>query len=370
MLLERVSSMTLAAIPESATTAHAAAQSTHARVLSLLGALWLVLFVASLWAPPVLDDADGTHASAARQMALSGDMVTLRINNVRYLEKAPLPYWIVTASLRVFGCNTFAVHLPQALAVLLLMLLGCRWAREAFGEPAALYTGLGVLSSAGVFLFTRVFFPDSLLSLLLAAALYCFLRALAPATNSGAPHLASEMWDGPPPSSASSNFYPYAFWTALALAVLTKGLVAIVFLFGAAAVYLALTGEARHWRRLKPFSGFLLFLAIAAPWHILAGLRNTGGIDGHGFFWFYFINEHVLRFLGQRIPRDYNTLPGYLYWTLHLAWLFPWSLFLPLFFVDATRRWRRYGLIHPDKLYFSTPWIFGAFFLVAIALTD
>jgi hypothetical protein len=158
-------------------------------------------------------------------------------------------------------------------------------------------------------------------------------------------------------------------WTALALAVLTKGLVAIVFLFGAAAVYLALTGEARHWRRLKPFSGVLLFLVIAAPWHILAGLRNTGGIDGHGFFWFYFINEHVLRFLGQRIPRDYNKLPGYLYWTLHLVWLFPWSLFLPLFFVDATRRWRRYGLIHPDKLYFSTPWIFGAFFLVAIALT-
>jgi hypothetical protein len=356
--------MTLAAIPESATTAHAAAQSTHARVLSLLGALWLVLFVASLWAPPVLDDADGTHANAARQMALSGDMVTLRINNVRYLEKAPLPYWIVAASLRVFGCNTFAVHLPQALAVLLLMLLGSRWAREAFGEPAALYTGLGVLTSAGVFLFTRVFFPDSLLSLLLAAALYSFLKSL------GGSELSFRSEARESVSVARSPvLYAYLMWTALALAVLTKGLVAIVFLFGAAAVYLALTGEARHWRRLKPFSGVLLFLVIAAPWHILAGLRNTGGIDGHGFFWFYFINEHVLRFLGQRIPRDYNKLPGYLYWTLHLVWLFPWSLFLPLFFVDATRRWRRYGLIHPDKLYFSTPWIFGAFFLVAIALT-
>jgi hypothetical protein len=64
-------------------------------------------------------------------------------------------------------------------------------------------------------------------------------------------------------------------------------------------------------------------LAIAAPWHILAGLRNTGGMDGHGFFWFYFVNEHVLRFLGRRIPRDYNKLPGYLYWSLNLVWLFP-----------------------------------------------
>ena len=170
--------MTLIASQETATTPRAQVQSAHARVPAFLGALWLILFFASLFSPPVLDDADGTHANAARQMALSGDMVTLRINNVRYLEKAPLPYWIVAASLRVFGCNTFAVHLPQALAVLLLMLLGCRWAREAFGDPAALYTGLGVLTSAGVFLFTRVFFPDSLLSLLLAAALYCFLKSL------------------------------------------------------------------------------------------------------------------------------------------------------------------------------------------------
>ena len=225
--------------------------------------------------------------------ALSGDWVTLRVNNVRYLEKAPLPYWIAAASFRVFGCNTFAAHLPQALAVLLLMLLGYRWARESFGERAALYTGLGVLTSTGVFLFTRVLIPDVLLSLLLAACLYCFLKSL---------------------SSASSNLYPYAFWTSLALAVLTKGLVAIVFLAGTAIVYLALTSESRNWRRLKPFTGTLLFLVIAAPWHILAGLRNTGGMDGHGFFWFYFINEHVLRFLGRRIPRDYNKLPGYLYW--------------------------------------------------------
>jgi hypothetical protein len=118
-------------------------------------------------------------------------------------------------------------------------------------------------------------------------------------------------------------------WTALALAVLTKGLVALVFFFGAATIYLAFTGEWRQWRALKPFTGFLLFLAIAAPWHILAGLRNTGGMNGHGFFWFYFVNEHFLRFLGKRYPKDYNKLPGYLFWSLHLVWLFPWSLFAP-----------------------------------------
>jgi hypothetical protein len=340
--------MTLIASPEPATTLRGAEQTGRARVLSVLGALWLALFFASLFSPPVLDDADGTHANAARQMALSGDWVTLRVNDVRYLEKAPLPYWIAAVSFRVFGYNTFAAHLPQALAVLLLVLLGYRWGGEAFGERAALYTGLGVLTSAGVFLFTRVLIPDVLLSLLLAAGLYCFLQALEP--------------------ERSAATYAYLMWTALALAVLTKGLVAIVFLAGTVIVYLALTGESRKWRELKPVTGCLLFLAVAAPWHILAGLRNTGGMNGHGFFWFYFINEHVLRFLGRRIPMDYNKLPGYLYWSLHLVWLFPWSLLLPLFVVDATRRWRRYGLIHPDKLYFATPWILGVFFLITIAI--
>ncbi len=112
-------------------------------------------------------------------------------------------------------------------------------------------------------------------------------------------------------------------WTALALAVLTKGLVALVFFFGTAIAYLVLTSDYKKWRALKPVTGSLLFLAIAAPWHILAGLRNTGGMNGHGFFWFYFVNEHFLRFLGKRVPMDYNKLPGYLFWSLHLVWLFP-----------------------------------------------
>src|ERR1035437_1924571 len=359
MLLEQVILMSTTVSAEPTTTPDAAAQSRHARVLSLLTALWLILFFSSLFAPPVLDDADGTHANAARQLALSGDWVTLRVNNVRYLEKAPPPYWIVAASLRIFGVNAFAAHLPQALCVLLLMLLGVRWAREAFGKRTALYPGLAVLTSAGVFLFTRVFIPDVLLSLLLATALYCLLQTLSPVVQKSIVILTLNEGKGKNPRilprtdtnalvdsesrekapQKSSTLYPYALWTVLALAVLTKGLVALVFFFGTAAVYLVLTGEYRSWRKLKPYSGALLFLAIAAPWHILAGLRNTGGMNGHGFFWFYFINEHVLRFLGRRIPMDYNKLPGYLYWSLHIVWLFPWALVLPVWLVQKNTQW-------------------------------
>ena len=324
-------------------------------VLPLLG-LWLAIFFASLFSPPLLDDADATHAQAAHAMVTTGDWVTLHVDGIRYLEKPPLPYWLVALSFCVFGFNTFAVHLPLALAVLALAALGYLWAGRAFGTRAAFYTALATLTCTGVFLFTRVFIPEALLSLFLGTTLYMFLLSLDPSINvsprpksarTGAPIGRSlPEWGGfadvaeRPALLAAS---PYIMWTALALAVLTKGLVALAFFFGTALLYLALTGTWRQWRRLKPFSGIALFLLIAAPWHILASLRNTGGENGHGFAWFYFINEHVLRFLGRRIPRDYNKLPGYLYWSLHLVWLFPWSLFAPLAAIFGWRSLRTPG---------------------------
>ena len=352
--------------------------------LLILTGLWVIIFFAALFAPPILDDADATHANAARHMAITGDLVTLQVNGIRYLEKAPLPYWLVALCFRIFGFNTFATHLPEALAILLLTLLGYRWARQAFGLRAAFYTGLALLTSAGVFLFTRVFIPEALLSLFLCTALYCFLKSLAEAAPppvdvpyssrtaeakwalrhtlnrpafkrkhllragraaSSAPFTAATEDDAEERfaraiSSLAQFLYPYLMWVSLALAVLTKGLVALVFFVGSALIYLVLTGEGSKLGRLKLLPGPILFLAIAAPWHILAGIRNTGGMNGHGFFWFYFINEHVLRFLGRRYPRDYNKLPGYLYWTLHMVWLFPWSLFLPLPLVMAYRWWK------------------------------
>ena len=281
--------------------------SRHASYWAL-AVLFAVVYLGSVFSPPLLDDADSTHAEAAREMFVSGDYVTLHINGVRYLEKAPLPYWLVAACYHLFGVNEFATRLPMALSVLLLGLLALVWGTRAFGERTEIYAGLFVYTAAGIFLFTRVFIPDVLLSLLIAAWLYFFLSAL---------------------QSQGQAWRWYAGYACMALGVLTKGLIALAFPGGAAVLYLAVTGEWRRWREFRLISGLALFLLIAAPWHILAGLRNTGGAGGHGFFWFYFVNEHFLRFLGKRYPRDYNKLPWALYWSLHLVWLFPWSLYLP-----------------------------------------
>ena len=253
-------------------------------------------------------------------------------------------------SLALFGRNTFAVHLPLALAVALLALLGHRWANHAFGSRTAFYTAVAILTSPGVFLFTRILIPEVWLSLFLAAALYAFLRTVAPPP--GVPHVSiprrgtgsPETSTEAPPERPALTFplnpttYPYLMWACLALAVLSKGLVALVFFFIPITLYLVLTDDLAKLKLLRPITGPLLFLAIAAPWHILAALRNPATAQHQGFLWFYFWNEHVLRFLGRRTPADFNKMPAYAYWLQHLAWLFPWTLFLPLGIVALYRR--------------------------------
>ena len=264
--------------------------------------LFAVVYVGSLFSPGLQDDADSTHAEAAREMLATHDFVTLKINGNRYLEKAPLMYWVVALSYFFFGVNEFAARLPVAVSMFLLVLLAMRWARRAYGDRAAVYAGLFISTAAGCYLFTRILIPESILSLFIAASFYCFATALED----------GDAWRW------------YGGYACMALAVLTKGLLAIVVVGLALLLYAAISGEWRRWREFRLFTGILLFLAIAAPWHILAGIRNPH------FFWFYFVNEHFMRFLGKRIPKDYNKQTDSLYWTLHLVWLFPWSLYLPV----------------------------------------
>ncbi len=111
--------------------------------------------------------------------------------------------------------------------------------------------------------------------------------------------------------------------------MLTKGLIALVFPFAAIGAYLFLTGKLRFISKLRLVSSTLVFLAIAAPWHILAALRNPGQGDVHGFLWFYFVNEQFLRYVNKRVPPGYDTVPLFIFWGLTLLWLVPWTFFFP-----------------------------------------
>jgi 4-amino-4-deoxy-L-arabinose transferase-like glycosyltransferase len=271
------------------------------------------IYIGTAFEPSLADNADATHAIAARGILLRNDGITLYVNGIRYLEKAPLMYWLVALSFQCFGFNVFAVRFPIIIATIVLAGVTYTFGRWAYSQKAGLYAAAILLSCIGMFLFTRIMIPEAILALWFTVAHLCFLRAFFG-------------------TGKEKRFY-YGFYGAMALAVLTKGLIGIVLIASPAFFFLLLTKNFSVWKELRLFSGTLLFLAIAAPWHLLAGWQNEN------FFWFYFINEHVLRFLSQRVQKDYNKMPFLQYWLLHLVWLFPWSLGFPLLFKQRLDFW-------------------------------
>lgn len=262
-----------------------------------------------------MDDVDGVQAQIARNMLQSGDWVTARLDGIAYLEKSPLKYWMIAVSYQIFGVHDWAARIPIALSAVLLCWLVARFGAWAAGERVGLYAGLVMSTSIGLFLFTRILIPDVILTLMVTLALWSMLRALE-----------------------GEKRWAWAMWAAIGTGLLLKGLIAALFPVAIAGLYLAISRQLGKWRLLRPFSGVLLMLAIAAPWHVLATIRNPPYFDFtmhsesgsyRGFFWFYFINEHVLRFLNLRYPRDYNTVPRLYFWLFHLLWFFPWSMYLP-----------------------------------------
>ncbi|SPE42455.1 Dolichyl-phosphate-mannose-protein mannosyltransferase domain protein (fragment) [Candidatus Sulfopaludibacter sp. SbA3] len=174
----------------------------------------------------------------------------------------------------------------------------------------------------GLFLFTRILIPDVMLTATIGLAMWAFLRVLDE-------------------EERRPRLWAAVLAASLGVGLLLKSTVALLFPGGAAVVYLLLTRQlfsVKVWRRLRPWSGLAIMLLIALPWHVLAALRNPPVFDltmrsvpgeYHGFLWFYFMNEQVLRFLNLRYPRDYNTVPRLYFWLFHLMWLFPWSVYFP-----------------------------------------
>ncbi len=280
--------------------------------LVFLFALTTVIYIGSAWSPALQDDADAAHAEAAREMVERNDWVTLHINGIRYLEKAPLQYWLTAASYKIFGFTAFATRLPMALATLGLVVVVYFFGSWLGHERDGFYAGLATSVGLGVFLFTRIMIPEVILSLCIALAFYFFLKVF---------------FDELP------TRWVYIFYAGMAAAVLTKGLIGLVFPLGAIFWFIVLTNSWKRLLKMRVFTGTLVFLLLAAPWHVLAAMRNDK------FLWFYFVNEHFLRYIGKRYPVDYDKVPLFAFWTLHLVWLFPFSAFLPLAFYKLKNLW-------------------------------
>ncbi len=360
-------------------TTTTSAPTTHWRVSSLVLIFipWLVLQFGGLFSPGLLDDVDSVYIQIAREMLQRHDFVTPTIDGVRFFDKPPLMYWMAAGSMHIFGVHDWAARLPLALGVLALLFAVYALGNYLFTSPkpcplntvpcpsdrAGLYAALAMATSIGPYLYTRFFIPDILIALWMTLAVHLFLIALdrvkpnqGSVTSTAAPtnlFISTEAKrsgetriSGPPQRSPLIPML--TFGAVLALSVLTKGLIGIVFPVLFVFLYLALTRNLRALLKLQLPAATAAFLAIAAPWHVLAALRNPAiampaglGLPAKaGWAWFYLYNEHVARFLGKRIPHDYGQVPVPVFWLLLLIWLLPWVAFLPAALLNAVRTLR------------------------------
>lgn len=269
---------------------------------------WALIYLPGLASPPMMDDADSEHAEIAREMLLRHDYVTMYVNGVRFLDKAPLPYWITAGSYALFGVSEFSTRLPYTLFALFSLFAVFYLGRDIAGEKAGFFAALVLGTAIGPYIYTRFVIPDIMIGFWLTITVHLFLRTLA--------------------QERPSLLLCWSIGIVTSLDVLTKGLIGVVFPIAILGTYLLITGNLRHLLRLRIFSTTAVFLAVAVPWHVLATLRNPPQGQAKGFFWFYFINEQVYRYLNMRYPRDYDKVPLLLFWGLILVWVFPWSFFV------------------------------------------
>ncbi len=280
-------------------------------------ALCLLVLSAGLYigtaASPALDDedVDAAHAMVSQEMLLRHDFVVMYMDGVRYLIRPPMHFWLVAASYKLLGESEFATRLPIGLAVVGIVLLTFEFGRRFFGQRAGFYGALAIATSVGTFLFTRNMIPEAIYTLAFEGIFYLFLRS----------------WTG----SLDSRVGYWGAAALLAVAVLTRALIGLLFPAAAIVAFITMTRSWHRWRELRLFSSAAIFLVLAAPWHILAAMRAPG------FFWAFFINEHINRALGRRLPHDYSAMPLWAWWSAHLVWLFPWSFFFPLVLRELPR---------------------------------
>lgn len=291
----------------------------------------LLFFCIGLGARPYLTPSEARYIEVPRQMLVTHDWLTPRINGVPYFEKPPLFYWMQASVMQFFGLGEFAGRISTAIMAALLCTLTFAIGRMLYGRLAGGLTAMVLGTCAFGYGLSRVAMVDMPVSLFMTACLACFLAAQH-----------SE-------DIQKRNFY-LLMYPAAALAVLAKGLIGMVIPGLVIGAWILATKQWRILREARLITGLIIFLIIAVPWHWLMMRTHPA------FFDFYIIHEHFQRFLTDEAKRDKPwwffiaiVLAGLLPWTgvLHaavkrVAWKVPDALFLglwillPLLFFSAS----------------------------------
>ena len=291
------------------------------RIPVLLLLLVAVVWFGSLDFRALIRPDEGRYAEIPREMKARGDWTTPRLNDIKYFEKPPLQYWATAAAYTAFGEHHWTARLWPALTgfggMLLAYLLGARlWGRAAGTAAAAMLAGTTLYSVMG-----RVLTLDMGLTFFLQLALTGFVLAQGAATPQ------------------SSRRWMWLAWAGTALAILSKGPVALVLTGIALVGYSLANRDLAPWRKLSPLSGIAVLLAIAAPWFVAVSLANPE------FPHFFFIHEHLERYLTKE-HRRYE--PGWYFIVIYFAGALPFAF---LYLHGLLRGWGRRvaGQFSPER---------------------
>ncbi|GHV38354.1 glycosyl transferase [Synergistales bacterium] len=263
----------------------------------ILCAIFFIIYISPLSTHPLLEPDEGRYAEIAREMNESGDYVTPKLNYVKYFEKPALLYWAQAWSFKIFGENEFAARLPSSLAALSGIAVTGLLAASVYGRRAGIIAAVITGTSLLYFAIGTFDITDMLVSFFITLAMAgCYIGHLR----------------------KNKRWY-LAFYAAMALGLLTKGLIALALPGGVIFWYIVIT---RKWRLIPDMlylPGIILFFAVATPWFYLVCRENPD------FFNFFFIQEHFLRFATKMHDR-YQ--PFWFFLPLIPAGLFPWTAFL------------------------------------------
>ncbi|MBL8385675.1 MAG: glycosyltransferase family 39 protein [Burkholderiales bacterium] len=276
-------------------------------LVALLAAVWFCnLEVRKLVRPD-----EGRYAEIPREMVASGDWITPRLNDFKYFYKPPLQYWATAAAYTAFGEHHWTARLWSALTGFLGVLFAAFTAARLWGGATGIAAGAICASALLYALIGHVNTLDMGVTFFTCGGLFCLLLA-----------------QSAPAGGGSARRWMLAAWAALALAVLSKGLIGAALPFATLVIYSLVTRDFAVWRRLHLVRGLALFLAITAPWFVAVSLANPE------FFHFFFIHEHFERFLTKAHSR-YQ--PPWYFVPMLLVGFLPWTLMLPGALVAAPR---------------------------------
>lgn len=288
----------------------------------LFAAGFVVLSLLVLDVRTLIQPDEGRYAEMAREMLLSGDWITTRLNGIKYFEKPPLHTWMSATAFALFGIGEWQARLWNGLCGVLTVFLVGYTGRQVFGGRAGYYAAL-VLGST---LFWSATSQFNSLDLAVAATMALSLCALLLAQRDDADPVQRRRW-------------MLVCWAGMALSLLTKGLIGIVLPGGVLLLYTLFSGDRAIWRRLHPIGGLAVFLILSLPWFLLVAARNPE--QPH----FFFVHEHWDRFFLKTHRREG---PWYYFLVLMLPASLPWLPLLPASLAQA--RQRIAGQFQPARL--------------------